>query len=188
MPELDDNLLARRAVEGDTDAFGVLANRYRDAIYSFALRMLGDSEEAFDAAQEILIRAYTGLETFDRRRQFRPWLFAIAANTCKDLLRRRRRHDRVRHDENVVDEPADDGASPAGVVAVVDLQRELTAALQHLSDAERTVVVLKHTQGFTYEEISSVMGMSVGTLKSHAHRGRRKLTELLAPAATESAQ
>ena len=179
MSESEDRILAARVLGGDKNAFGALAAKHRDAMYSFALRMLGDREQAYDAAQETFIRAYTRLDTFDQSRRFRSWLFAIAANICTDLLRRRGKPSISLDDSPPIGVPAGDEASPSDAVEKRDLQRTVAAALQHLDQAERTVVILKHIHGFTYEEISEMTGMPVGTAKSHAHRARRKLAELL---------
>ena len=179
MSEAEGRSLIARALRGDRDAFGALATRHRDAIYSFAFRMLGDREQAYDAAQETFIRAYTRLDTFDRSRSFEPWLFAIATNTCTDLLRRRQTSTLSLDDGWGLDVAAGDESAPAEALARMDLQRTVAAALQQLSDDQRMAVVLKHLQGFSYEEISEMTGMPTGTVKSHAHRGRRRLAELL---------
>ena len=140
----DDQTLIARAQRGDRDAFGTLATRHRDAIYSFAVRTLGDREQALDAAQEIFIRAYTKLDTFDQSRPWRPWLFTIAANTCTDLLRRRaRRADVVDHNA-AIHLPAGDASSPLEAVARMDLQRRVAEALQCLSHVE---VARRHRKG-----------------------------------------
>ena len=179
MSQPEDQSFIARVLSGDKDAFGALTARHRHAIYSFAFRMLGDREQAFDASQEVFIRAYARLETFDPSRRFRPWLFAIAANTCTDVLRRRRECDVSWDESSASNAPAADAVSPFEAVAKLDLQRIVAAALQGLSEAERTAVILKHIQGFTYEEISEMTNMPVGTVKSHTYRGRRKLAELL---------
>ena len=179
MSESEDRTLVAQALRGDQDAFGDLAAKHRDAVYSFAFRMLGDREQAYDAAQEIFIRAYARLDTFDRTRRFGPWLFAIAANICTDLLRRRHKPNIALDEASSISAAAGDELSPAEAVARLDLQRAVGPACQRLSDAERTAVVLKHIHGFTYEEISVMTNMPVGTVKSHTYRGRRKLAELL---------
>ena len=175
----EDQSLIARVLRGDKDAFGALAAKHRDAIYSFAFRMIGDREQAFDASQEVFIRAYTRLHTFDQSRPLRPWLFAIAANTCTDLLRRGGARDVISDDDLPAGLPAADDVSPLEAVATMDLQRTVVAALQRLGEAERTAVILKHVAGFTYKEISEMTDMPVGTVKSHAYRGRRKLAQLL---------
>jgi len=169
--------LVERSVGGDRDAFGALVAEHRDGVYGLACRMLGDREQALDAAQETFLKAWAGLDGFDRSRPFRPWLFAIAGNVCTDLLRRRRPTASLETAAGA-DAPAPPGDLPDSALMAADMTR----ALQGLSEIERTTVLLKHVQGFTYEEISAMTGLPVGTLKSHAHRGRRKLAGLLAGA------
>lgn len=175
----EDQSLVARALRGDKHAFGDLAAQHRDALYSFAFRMLGDREQAFDVSQQVFIRAWLRLDTFDQSRRFRTWLFAIAANTCTDLLRRGGERNIVLDDGFAINGPTGDDVSPLEAVAKMDLQRTVAAALQHLSEAERTAVILKHIHGFTYREISEMTNMPVGTVKSHTYRGRRKLAQLL---------
>ncbi len=166
--------LVERSVGGDRDAFGALVAEHRDSVYGFACRTLGDREQALDAAQETFVKAWAGLDGFDRSRPFRPWLFTIASNVCTDLLRRRRPTESLDSEESA-NPPAPPGDLPDSALA----QADMTRALQGLSEIERATVLLKHVQGFTYEQISAMTGLPVGTLKSHAHRGRRKLAERL---------
>lgn len=185
MPDPQDARLVAQTLRGDRDAFGVLVTKYRDQVYGYLLRMLGDSEQAGDLAQEAFIRAYTRIETYDTSRPFRPWLFAIAHNACTDCLRRRR-HESSLEDETTMEPVADERSSPTTAADLAGLQEGIAAALQKLSEAERTVIVLKHIHGFQYDEISSMVGMPEGTLKSHACRGRRKLAALLQAAGVEA--
>jgi len=167
--------LIERSLRGDRDAFGALVAEYRDRVFGFACRILGDREQALDAAQETFVKAWAGLEGFDPTRRFEPWLFAIAANMCTDVLRRRRPVLSLDAEE-ADDPPAPQGDSPESALEDQDLAR----ALHGLSEIERMTLLLKHVRGFTYEEIAQVTGLPVGTLKSHAHRGRRRLAERLA--------
>lgn len=167
--------LIERSLRGDRDAFSALVTDHRDRVFGFAWRMLGDREPALDAAQETFVKAWAGLERFDRTRPFEPWLFAIATNVCTDMLRRRR-PELTLDAEGADDPPAPEADSPGSALEDADLAR----ALRALSEIERTTVLLKHVRGFTYEEIAQITGLPIGTLKSHAHRGRRRLAELLA--------
>jgi len=167
--------LIERSLRGDRDAFGALVAEHRDRVFGFACRMLGDREQALDAAQETFVKAWGGLDGFDRTRRFEPWLFAIAANVCTDMLRRHRPALSLDAEE-AADPPAPEADSPETALEDQGLAR----ALRGLSEIERMTVLLKHVRGFTYEEIAQVTGLPVGTLKSHAHRGRRRLAERLA--------
>ena len=178
MSATQDRSDIERARRGDRRAFGALVTRHRDWVYGFACRMLGDREEAFDAAQEAFIRVWTALEDFDVSRPFRPWLLAITANVCTDLLRRRR--EQVSLDDRAAAQvPADPAPSPHQQVAARQTGERITAALVHLTDQQRLAVVLKHIQGLSYEEIAEMTGMPVNTIKSHVRRGRLKLVEVL---------
>lgn len=177
MSDVRDRNLVVRASAGDRDAFGDLATGYRDAIYSFACRMLGDRDRAFDAAQETFVKAWGALDSFDTSRPFRPWLFAICANACTDMLRRRRYQPSL--DDEDRRDPADPEETPERVVEQLQAHEDVTRALGPLNETERTVVILKHARGWTYAEISEATGMPVGTLKSHAHRARKKLAEAI---------
>ncbi len=177
MQDAREARLVRSAVAGDREAFGALATGYRDSLYSFAARMLGDHDAALDAAQEALVRAWSALDRFDAGRPFRPWLFAICANICTDTLRRRRPQASL--DDPERPEEPDQAPAARGLAEEFEAQESLTQALGALSEIERTVVILKHVQGWSYPEISRTTGLPVGTLKSHAHRGRRKLAEAL---------
>ena len=177
MTDARDRRLVLRAAAGDREAFGTLATGYRDSIFSFACRMLGDRDGAFDAAQETFVKAWDALESFDTARPFRPWLFAICANVCTDALRRRRSQASL--DEEDRPEPADPHATPERMVEELQAHESVTSALGALSEIERTVVILKHARGWTFPEISDATGLPVGTLKSHAHRGRKKLANAM---------
>ncbi|MGD9494705.1 MAG: RNA polymerase sigma factor [Armatimonadota bacterium] len=172
--------LVERSLRGDRDPFGAPVAEHRHRVFGFACHMLGDREQAPDAAQETFVKAWVGLDGFDRRRRFEPWLFAIAANVCTDMLRRRRPALSLDADE-AADQPAPRDASPESALEDQDLAR----ALRGLSEIEHMTLLLKHVRGFTYEEIAQVTGLRIGTLKSHAHRGRRKLAQLLAGAGSE---
>ena len=174
-----DRTLIARAQRGDRRAFGALASGHRDAVYGFALRNLGDREQAFDATQDTLIRAWTRLDSFDATRAFKPWLFTIAANVCTDMLRRRRAPTVSLDDPDAGREPASPRAGPADEVAARQTGERITRGLLELNDEQRIAVTLKHVEGFSYEEIAEMTGQPVNTVKSYVHRGRRRLAEIL---------
>ncbi len=174
-----DDILIAGAQQGDRRAFGALTTRHRDAIYGFACRMLGDREQAFDASQETFIKAWTGLGKFDTGRPFKPWLFAIAAHVCTDMLRRRRAPTVSLDDPQVGQPAAGVGTNPEHALAGRDTAERIAGGLAELSAEQRLALVLKHVQGFSYEEISEMTGQPVNTLKSHVHRARGRLAEII---------
>src|SRR5918911_640688 len=126
-----------QALRGDQVAFGQLMHRYAGAVYSLAYRMLGNAQDAEDAAQEIFLRAYTRLESFDRNRRFSTWLLSIASNYCIDQLRRRRFAWLTLDDIAFWMQSTEAGPERS---AIQHEQREIIQrALQHLPDNYRLV-------------------------------------------------
>jgi RNA polymerase sigma-70 factor (ECF subfamily) len=177
--ELESNLQwwIDDAVKGDHIAFSYLVDAHKTQVYNLAYRMLGNQAEAEDGAQEIFIRAYTKLATFDRERKFSTWLLSIASNYCIDLLRRRRV---ALVDLNEVPYGVPSAASGPERVALDREQREaVMRAISRLPDAYRLVTVLRYYQDLSYEEIEEVTGLTEATIKTRLFRARRQLETLL---------
>jgi RNA polymerase sigma-70 factor, ECF subfamily len=176
--------LVVRAQAGDLPAFNALVLRFQDSVYGLTLRMLGDPHSAEDATQDAFIRAWQHFETY-RGGSFRSWLFTIAANRARDELRRRGRRpvtslDEARDDPDRADlDPADPGPSAQQILERSELQSALETALRTLPDDWREIVVLADIQGLDYSEVSVVMGIPVGTVKSRLSRARGRLRDFI---------
>lgn len=170
--DIDDNDLVRRSRAGDTAAFGALVERYQRAMYTMALRMLGNAEDAKDAAQMAFVRAYQGLDRFDDNRRFFSWLYRIGVNECLNTLRARRPEDAL------TPEVAATG-TPFETVATRERSAQLQAALQELTPDYRAVVILRHFGGLSYEEMAEALGIPARTVKSRLHSARQRLGERL---------
>jgi hypothetical protein len=105
--DADDLALVARCTAGDTDAFEALVERYHRVLFTVAVRMLGDTDDASDAAQNAFIKAYQKLETFDRSRRFFSWIYRILVNECLNACRDRPRHEPIAADVAAADTPAD---------------------------------------------------------------------------------
>jgi RNA polymerase sigma-70 factor (ECF subfamily) len=170
-----------RAQRGDLGAFNELVVEYETLVYNVCYRILGQQQAAEDAAQDAFISAWRNIASF-RGEAFRPWLLRIAANLCRDELRRRGRRPSSSLDgalEAGVPEPPDRGAPPEEVTLNAELRTQLQSALDQLPEEQRTAVVLCDVEGLDYTEIAAVMNTSLGTVKSRIARGRLKLRELL---------
>lgn len=170
-----------RARQGDLSAFNELVIEYQSLVFNLCFRMLGQAQAAEDVAQDAFVAAWRNIATL-RGENFRPWMLRIAANLCRDELRRRVRRPSSSLDmalEAGVPEPADDEPAPEDVALVGELRDHLQAALLQLPEDQRTAVVLCDIQGLDYAEIATVMQTSLGTVKSRIARGRLKLREVL---------
>jgi RNA polymerase sigma-70 factor (ECF subfamily) len=184
---IEDLDLLRRTAEGDHAAFNILVERYQGTLFNFLCRMVGDSETAEDILQETFIRIY---ETRERViEKFSAWIFTIASNLARDELRRRKRK-RLTSLEEVGGNMKLNSLSstshwnppePDQVVANGELRSRIEDAIGKLEYKYREVVLLRDIEGRTYEEISEILGMRLGTVKSRLNRARLKLQEELRP-------
>jgi RNA polymerase sigma-70 factor (ECF subfamily) len=185
----DDASLVARCQQGDRSAFDALVLRHQQEVFAVALRMLGDRDEAQDVAQDAFVRAYQGLGAFRQEAKLSTWLVSITMNLCRNRRRwwaRRKRvivasiDERTDTGEGSIGHDAVDPA-PSPAVAVEQRERgeQLLEALQLLSDGERTVIVLRDVQGYSYEEIAGVLRCRVGTVKSKLNRARLRLRSIV---------
>ena len=173
----DDDLIAL-TLAGRGDAFGTLVERYERAVYHLAFRTLREIEEAKDAAQEAWIKAYRALASFRPGAKFATWIFTICYRVCCDRLAKRKRFSG--------DEPpdvADPAAGPERLYEAAEEAARLRAAIEALPEKYRVVVTLFHLQGKQYEEIAAVLGLPLGTVKTHLFRAKDLLRTALGPAA-----
>jgi RNA polymerase sigma-70 factor (ECF subfamily) len=187
-PPVEPELL-RRCAKGDTEAFGKVVTLYEDAVYNLAYRMVGNREDARDVAQEVFIKAFNGIGSFQGRSSFATWLYSIAVN---ESIIEYRRHQAVgpRKDEvqmSALDASGGNGSfDPVGHDPAPDERlhsdeacRQVQQAINDLPDEYRAIVVLRDVQGLDYADISEALGCSRGTVKSRLHRARLQLRQKL---------
>ena len=174
--KLTDSELVDKATNGDHRALDALVERYSPRVNRLASQLMGDLEEAKDAAQESLVKVCTRLKQFRGEAQFATWLHRLVVNTCRDRMA----FQRVRRAEPLeLDEHAMDDTDPSNLAVLTDLRRDLAYALSRLSNDQRIAVVLRDSFGMSYKEISRVARMPVGTAKCYVHRARARLRTLL---------
>ncbi len=171
----------QRSRQGDLTAFNQLVEQYQGPVYNLALRMLSYGATAEDVTQEVFLSAYRALGQY-REGSFKAWLLTITANACRDVLRKRKRHQEQSLEE-MVETSGDRSVSPSPTPEEYTLrrevQREVQQALNQLSHDHRIAVLLVDLQGLDYGEAARAMGVSLGTLKSRLSRGRSQLREHL---------
>ncbi|MFV9506205.1 MAG: RNA polymerase sigma factor [Oscillochloridaceae bacterium umkhey_bin13] len=176
--QAEEAALARRAQGGDQSAFATLVQRYSGAVFNLAYRMLNDAHEAEDAVQEVFLRAYRRLDSFDPTRRFITWLLTIGSNYCVDRLRRRRTP-LVALDE-VTFWLTSTEPGPERRTLLDERRGAVQRALQRLPDTYRGVTVLRYWHDLSYLEIAEALGLSEPTVKTRLHRARKMLAEALA--------
>lgn len=171
-----DEYWVGRAIR-DPEAFSELVERYQSRMFSLAYRLLGDREDAADAAQETFVRAYRSLGTFRLDARFSPWIYKIAVNVCFNI-----RKGQSSRPETLLDESMEgNDPSPHALSETTELRADLTRAIASLSPNYRTAVVLRHIHDLPYEDIAESMGVPLGTVKTWLFRAREQLQIRLTP-------
>jgi RNA polymerase sigma-70 factor (ECF subfamily) len=185
--EQTDAELVNAARGGDEQAIRDLLGRYRTAVFNLAFRILRNEEDATDAAQETFIRVFRALDRFDERQRFKPWILRIASNYCIDQIRKRDWRT-VSFDTPIETEDgtlemelAGPGPQPDEVLERKEQRMVIEQAIDSLPPDYRMAIVLRHTEGLSYEEIADVLGVPLGTVKARIHRARSALQKKLAP-------
>jgi len=172
-----------RSKKGSKDAFARLLERYERPVYHHVLRMVGNIEDAEDLTQEIFLKAWMGLPSFQGDSSFSTWLYRLTNNACIDFLRREKKR---RGDASLDDEARDLGAqlpdpspSPQRQLEADEVSQGIWAGLQQLTPDHREVLVLREIDGLSYEEIGQILGLNPGTVKSRIARARLALAKFL---------
>jgi len=169
-----------KARQGDKAAFGQLIEAYQGPVYNLAYRMLNNSGEAEEAAQEAFIRAYTRLESYNPAHKFSTWMLSITSNYCIDLIRKRRAL-LLSIDEPLPAHPAlqsEKSKGPESQMVTNEQQEMVQELLQELPEDYRQAVVLRYWYEMSYDEIAEVMNTTVSAIKSRLFRARRLLAEV----------
>ncbi len=171
----DEPALVARALAGDQEALGLLVARYAGSVRRVTRAILGDADDADDAAQDGLLLALVKLDQHDRTRPFGPWLLRIVANAAIDRRRRRRVRQAVALDDNLA------GGSPLPDAEAERraLGERLRTALSELPERYRTALVLFDVEGYSHAEIAEILGVAPGTVRSAVFHARRRLRQQL---------
>lgn len=177
--------LILRCQAGEWDAIVEWVESYHGRIYNFVYRLLRHREEAEEATQEVIIRILGSLSSYCPESSFRSWIFRIASNYCMDILRKRRQKvvplfSKTNNDsEGEVLETSDASKEPDNLFKDLELQKRLVRAIDNLPPKYRLVMLLRHQEGLSYQEIVEITDLPVGTVKAQIARARRLLREEL---------
>jgi RNA polymerase sigma-70 factor, ECF subfamily len=176
-----DLILLERARDGDLDAFNDLVLLYQDQLFALVVRMVPDRDQASDCVQEAFFSAYRNLHGF-RGGSVKSWLNRICVNAAMDTQRARKRRPVQPYpelDDDSWQPPTGVEADPERIAVHAERSRAIADALTHITDDQRTAIVLYDVEGYDYGEIADMTGVSLGTVKSRIHRGRLALRALM---------
>lgn len=176
----EEAIWLEKARNGNKEAFGKIIEAYQTPVYNLAYRMLSNSGEAEEAAQEAFIRAYTRLESYNPDHKFSTWLLSITSNYCIDQIRKRRAL-LLSIDEPLAPHPAlmsDREEAPESQLVHSQQQEMVQSLLAELEPDYREAVILRYWHELSYEEIAEMMDTSVSAIKSRLFRARKQLAEI----------
>lgn len=189
-------LLVKRAKNKDLSAFEELVRIHQNRVYALCLQLSGNRDDAQDLAQEAFIRAYRALGSFRNEADFGTWLHRITVNVCLNFRRKNGSRQVLYLDEpyrdadgsEVKHEVASEGGDPLRALEEKEFRELVRAALGGLSGEHRTVLVLREIYGYSYEEVSRMLGCSLGTVKSRLSRAREAMRRRVAQLAREAGE
>ena len=178
-PQISDNELLRRHLEGDREAFGILVARYRNELFNFLFRFIGEAALAEDVFQETFLQVHMSAGAFDQQRAFKPWLFTIAANKGRDAMRSRQRRQAAPLDATIGGE--EDGRTsysdimPANIpppdfsLMNLETRQAVEKIVGEMPEGLRVVLLLSYFDEMPYKDIADMLNVPLGTVKSRLH-------------------
>lgn len=175
----------KQVIRGDQDAFGEIVEIYKNSVYQLCYRMLGNRHEAEDMAQEAFLRAYVNINSFNQSLKFSTWLFRIATNLCIDRIRKKKPDHyldaEVAGTEGLTmySQIASDTPLPETEVESLELHEAVQKEILKLPEKYRSAIILKYIEELSLNEISEILDLPLGTVKTRIHRGREALRQQL---------
>ena len=181
---MTDVQLIEEYLSGDISSFNILVKRWEKLIYNFVYRYIGDLEIAKDVTQNVFIKIYQNLYKLKEHDKFSSWTYTIAANLCKDEIKKMRRKSSVPIDcikeknENDYNLVEDSSAQPDAKLNQVQLEQLIKQALQAIPEEQRVVIIMKEYQGLKFNEIAQTLGEPLNTVKSRMYYGLNALRKV----------
>ncbi|MEJ2535588.1 MAG: sigma-70 family RNA polymerase sigma factor [Calditrichia bacterium] len=181
----EDKQLIEMALQGDDKAFEALLNKYRNLVFSIMVKMVRNHQEAEDLTQEAFMKAFNSLSSFNDEFAFSTWLMKIASNNCIDFLRKRKLrtysiHEPIQYkDEKIEIDIPDHEPTPEKQLLQSERAKMIQSAIDELPERYRYVILLRHKEEKSYEEISEILNLPLGTVKAQIFRAREILNKKL---------
>ncbi len=169
----EDLKLIQRFLSGDRRAFEPLVDRYQKTVFNVALRMVNNTDDAADITQNVFIKASEKLGSFNPKYKFFSWIYRIAVNESLNFVEASKKNERLSH------ELVADGKSPEDVLQDDHIAQSVEEGLTKLTDENRIVIILRHFQDLSYDEIGFILDLPVRTVKSRLFSARQSLKKIL---------
>ncbi|RSK25592.1 RNA polymerase sigma factor SigW [Bacillus sp. HMF5848] len=175
----------KQVIKGDQEAFADIVEMYKDKVFYICYRMLGNRHEAEDIAQEAFVRAYVNINSYNMNHKFSTWLYRIATNLSIDRLRKKKPDFYLDAEVdgteglNLYSQIATNDDGPEEEVEQIELKQTVEDAIMRLPEKYKSVIVLKYIEELSLKEISDILDLPIGTVKTRIHRGREALRGLL---------
>jgi RNA polymerase sigma-70 factor, ECF subfamily len=183
--QLDDNLIIKKILNGDNEAFEMIIQRYQQPLLNYIGRMVRDHELALDFTQEVFIKSYSSLHSFKSQYKFSTWLFKIASNLVIDFWRKKKidtfsidQQARFENDKPPIQIPGDE-LSIGKKFELQEIREKIESALNRIPASLRELFIWKHVNGFSYEEIAEIKELPVGTIKNRIYQAKEQIRNLL---------
>jgi RNA polymerase sigma-70 factor (ECF subfamily) len=177
---LDDVQLMVAVQRGDPMAFRVLVERYKKKAYYSALKLVGDSDDAYDLSQEAFIRIYNARRRYDPTHPFYAWFYTILRNLARNYLRKRSvRQDYAARVRRIGERNPEVSNSPECIAEADEEKKAVWAAIEKLPYDHREIIILRHFEDMSYEDIANLLGIPAGSVMSRLYYARKKLRDLL---------
>lgn len=186
MDREEEKLLVKKAKNGNMEAFEQLVSHNEKIVYNVIYRIINNSEDTYDLAQDTFIKAYTRIHQFNEESKFSTWLYRIATNTALDELRRRKGKETFSinqamqgEESEIIPQHRDENENVEEKIIEQEKGEMIEIALKELSEEHRVILILRDMQSLSYDEISKVLDITLGTVKSRISRARREMKNIL---------
>jgi RNA polymerase sigma-70 factor (ECF subfamily) len=179
MADFDELLLIERCRAGEDSAFSELVDRYKNLVYALVYRMVPDRSRTDDLAQDVFLKVYRGLPYFRGEARLSTWIYRIVQNVCAQARSQQRPEVSLEPDRD--GRPRLDPGAIDGAFAHLETRDRLEKAIQQLPDNYQLLIAAHYLQGVQYEDLAAALDIPLGTVKTHLHRAKRRLREILDP-------
>ncbi|NER12199.1 sigma-70 family RNA polymerase sigma factor [Leptobacterium flavescens] len=184
MTDQPDHYYINRVLEGEVNAFSFLVEKYQNMVFTIALKLMKEREEAEDVAQEAFIKCFQSLKKFKGQSKFSTWLYRISYNHCLDKLKEKKRYVRSDHIDEVNESQIDAETDAFYALEQKERKEYIEKALKKLSEDDQLLMTLYYYEELSLKEISEITGIKANNIKIKLYRSRNKLLSLLKDSAT----